>query len=177
MQNTIIVEGPDGAGKTTLIEQLFKDVPTIHNGVYPSPEAAYNVYCDQLDKCRNFESVVFDRSHISQAIYGPIYRNEPHLTDAHDWVDGVFQVRQAIVILCHTSRAIDNWLARRKQGGEYVQAETKFLKIYEAYKLSNITKYTKLPIVSYDYTTDSTDKIMERIELTRRSFYGNGGFV
>lgn len=74
----IVVEGPDGAGKTTLIKQLTEayDIPIAPRVVTKDAEAMVDLkdwVDNQLEE--GFQDVIFDRHRlISETIYGPILR-------------------------------------------------------------------------------------------------------
>lgn len=76
----LIFEGPDGAGKTTLIEQLSTKfgIPVAPRVVSKETKAMFNLmdWVDEnLDK--GFQRMIFDRHRlISESIYGPILRPE-----------------------------------------------------------------------------------------------------
>lgn len=75
----IVVEGPDGAGKTTLIKQLVEELglPVAPRVVSKGAEAMTDLrtWVDQnLDE--GFQPRIFDRHRlISETIYGPILRH------------------------------------------------------------------------------------------------------
>lgn len=76
----LIVEGPDGGGKTTLIRQLQEafDIPVAPRVVTKDTKAMLNLRTwvdDNLDK--GFQNMIFDRYRlISETIYGPILRDK-----------------------------------------------------------------------------------------------------
>lgn len=75
----IIVEGPDGAGKTTLIKALQKrfDLPVASRVVSKDTEALLDLqhWVDQ-NLAIGFQPCIFDRHRlISEPIYGPILRD------------------------------------------------------------------------------------------------------
>jgi hypothetical protein len=86
----IIVEGPDNVGKSTLIQNLknyYNDMPfhTMHysNVRQESPEAVISyskhLYTQMFDIMVNqmkygYSGIIFDRSHLGEMVYGPIYR-------------------------------------------------------------------------------------------------------
>jgi hypothetical protein len=87
----IVVEGPDGAGKSTLIKSLveFTGLPVADRVVSKETEAMLDlqVWVDEnLDT--GFQDIIYDRYRlISEFIYGPVLRVEqqPGFTDP-DWV-------------------------------------------------------------------------------------------
>ena len=82
----IIIEGPDGAGKSTLAESLARDLDlnilkmTI-NGGQSAAEYLQKLQCD---------GVVMDRCWISEQIYSDIFGREPRLdVDECEWLTDV----------------------------------------------------------------------------------------
>lgn len=73
----IILEGPDGAGKSTLGKTLSErlNIPLIHTGGHQDRVAMYDAIEEILDNPN--EAVIFDRiSLISEQIYGPLLRDK-----------------------------------------------------------------------------------------------------
>src|SRR5947209_354454 len=74
----IIVEGPDGAGKTTLIKRLLED--GVINKSYPSPwqddvlQFEANILRAVKENGSNFR-VAYDRFFYSELVYGPVIRH------------------------------------------------------------------------------------------------------
>jgi len=74
----LVVEGPDGAGKTTLIKTLqeYLDLPVAPRVVSKDAEAMVDLQSwvdNQLDE--GFQPMIYDRHRlISETIYGPILR-------------------------------------------------------------------------------------------------------
>lgn len=174
MVELVILEGPDGAGKTTLYEKHFKPLgfEFFHHGVYDTPLDAYKAYREEQEAIRHRDKVVLDRCHISQAVYGPMYRAEPHFRVHHNVVDGVYFQMKAVVVLCNTKEAIHNW--RKRKGDEYIQSEGPYQLVHQKYELDNVRKLTTLAIVEYDYTDTVVNElhpIENRVELMRETFY------
>lgn len=74
----LIIEGPDGAGKTTLAHDLCKryGMAYHHEGPPPNP-GAFEHYRSLLDWP---EPTVFDRLHVGELVYGPLLRGGSQLT-------------------------------------------------------------------------------------------------
>lgn len=115
----IIVEGPDGAGKSTLIKNLgFERIrlKSIRGGVggvlvdgkgdglygWGGTDHAVLAYSKQIVKAEG-RNVAFDRFHLSEIVYGPLLRPEqrPEL-EIHDLLNlnHHIRVKHIPVILC-----------------------------------------------------------------------------
>jgi adenylate kinase family enzyme len=78
MPKAIAIDGPDGAGKTTLINRLASDLgrEVIHSG---GPPKSRQEWTDRQLRFRGLarQPVLIDRlPHISEQIYGPLYNRK-----------------------------------------------------------------------------------------------------
>ena len=73
----VIVEGPDGAGKTTLAHALSQryGLSYRHEGPPPDDVDLLDYYSQKLDRVRG-KNVIFDRFAMGQLVYGPTLRND-----------------------------------------------------------------------------------------------------
>lgn len=74
---TIILEGPDGGGKTTLAAEFSE-----HHRVWVGHEP-FTTYCHMAEAIGKVSSepILFDRFHISEAVYSQLFRGQeptPH---------------------------------------------------------------------------------------------------
>lgn len=70
MRRVIVVEGPDGAGKSTLAQRLSKEMgrPLLHTGGPPASKELLLMKLEKIDAAQN--NVILDRTpHISDPIY------------------------------------------------------------------------------------------------------------
>lgn len=158
----IILEGADGAGKTTLAEKLAVglDAEVVHHGAYLelSPAELARTYVESmLSALRGTKPVILDRSWLSEPIYGRAYRN------GADRI-GVVTSRMlerlalrcgAVVVLCDPGweRVVTNWRRRKGEGKEYLDTPQQLRDVYVSYDVL----CTDLRLVSYDYTTPPLD--------------------
>lgn len=81
----IIVEGPDGAGKTTLINKLLTQYPhakTYHFGAPAKGEDQLLRYALPMINSPD-DMLIYDRSWYSEFVYGPVMRGVYELKEAH----------------------------------------------------------------------------------------------
>lgn len=119
-----IVEGCDGAGKTTYVNELSQLAPddtiTIHSGPLRRPPLVE--YLLQLEQHRD-RNLIADRWHLGELVYGPLYRGSSQLTAAQlAYVEMTLQARAANRIILDTPfRTIQQRLASR--GEDFLQDE------------------------------------------------------
>lgn len=108
MTPCIIVEGHDRSGKSTLIEAIKTKFPgpwvTFHNGRQPDDESstAYAMYADQMELVERHKShwFIFDRLHLSQAVYGALYRGDRDSLGLLSTFDREHVSPNALLIIC-----------------------------------------------------------------------------
>ncbi|MFE9424304.1 hypothetical protein ACFYNO_15200 [Kitasatospora sp. NPDC006697] len=77
--DTLVLEGPDGVGKSTLAERLSKeyDFTVVHSPQTPDHLDLTSRYRTILDGTGR---IIFDRCFISELVYGPLYRGRSRIT-------------------------------------------------------------------------------------------------
>jgi hypothetical protein len=148
--NLIILEGPDGSGKTTLAKALEKAGYTYyHFGVPPPGADLFRFFMEPLLAATR--PTVFDRCYPSNAIYEPVMRpGGAVLTDIQEaLLTRVVAARGGQVVLCLPPwrTVLANWL--KKKGEEYVQDVEKMENIYVLYRNLAMVRY-EYPV--FDYT-------------------------
>ena len=76
----VIVEGGDASGKSTLISQLMERHPNncyIHNAVTDDIKSLHENTVDTALMASQEHWVFIDRLHLSEKVYGTIFRNGP----------------------------------------------------------------------------------------------------
>lgn len=112
----VIIEGPDGSGKTTLIERLGlerRQFKSMHAGVGANtpngwaPNAdPYQAYVEVMFNLAKQEGTVphrlgIDRFHLSERVYGPILRAKQLVDDVTlENITGLLRDLRIPVILC-----------------------------------------------------------------------------
>jgi len=161
----VIIEGPDGAGKTKLARALQQLGHThgvtfsyYHQGVY-----AGDPFTESMRLlCRNPGSVIFDRFHIGEQVYGPIYRGRDALGIAGQrMLERALLSRGAILITALPPFAVahGNWAARKAAGGEMFPDEAGYRAVYAGFERAD----TALESWVYDYTATTPEKVLLRV--------------
>lgn len=76
-----IIEGVDGAGKSTLAQRFVEAGYELIHCRYRSHESGIVGFYDELLR-ENRDKVIFDRSFISEAAYGPVLRGASRIDEA-----------------------------------------------------------------------------------------------
>lgn len=153
----IIVEGPDGAGKTTLVESLLRSIPGAtmqHFGAPETPEAAeeyWQVYAAAIQKVQPNQVVIFDRSWYSDMVYGPVMRRRSEMSRAHADMLSAMVVASGGGMILYCTAPIKVLASRCRQRGEsYVTAYADLQDITKLYSDVMQTQVSYLPVIRYD---------------------------
>lgn len=190
MRNTItIFEGPDGAGKSTAIEQLRElyeeDTPdVIHHGPYLDEVNIAPIYMDSMVKeqyCgEDSPHRILDRCWISETIYGPVVRNTVRIDVPSARILGRTAITNGgVLVLCLPPFHIALANFKQRRGKEYIDKVDLFKQVYDYYSFLTKLQYLNgLPIVRFDYTETTVKELKVRIETARMRIpvgYPGGG--
>lgn len=152
-----IIEGPDGAGKTTLVEQIKKshmNAKVLHFGAPQTPEEAdnyYKVYAEAINAKRDDEVLIFDRSWYSDIVYGPVMRNRQEMTQEHaDMLSAMVVARGGGIIIYCTAPIKVLWARCQRRGETYLQNQVQLQAISVGYSKVMAENVRFLPVVRYD---------------------------
>ena len=152
-----IIEGPDGAGKTTLVEQIKKshmNAKVLHFGAPQTPEEAdnyYKVYAEATNTMRDDEVLIFDRSWYSDMVYGPVMRNRHEMTQEHaDMLSAMVVARGGGIIIYCTAPIKVLWSRCQRRGETYLQNQAQLQAISIGYSKVMAENVRFLPVVRYD---------------------------
>ncbi len=161
----LILEGPDGAGKTTLAEQLGGEM--WHHSFYPDAKEGFWETCKSI--ISNVQTV--DRLYYSELVYSPIHRQiqqrygaRTRMFDRLIWASGrvIVHARPGYET-CHKA-----WASGREEMVKDVQV---FQAIYEAYGQLR----WNTPTVEYDWTKTSLRDLKEQLAAAADNMAVNAG--
>lgn len=169
----VVIEGPDGAGKTTLANRLAREVgyEVRHEG--PPPAAARDVrdyYLARLyDAILNSfaRGTVLDRFALGERVYGPLLRGSDRL-GASGWatvrreLDAVGALR--VLCLPSASACLRAWHERNAARGELISDERLFLATYDAWR----TFRDEPGQVTFDWEQDDAAALVAQVAQARR---------
>lgn len=163
MTRLIILEGIDGAGKSTLASQLKSvlmpgvpddpDVRVVHHGPHLQVRKGLaRLYVESMLPALHGDAhIILDRSWLSEAPYGLVYRE----TDRLGWAQRRMLERiamrcETLVIYCDPGWEAVRTTYLKRKGEEYVQSLDKLQAIYANY--GKAIAACELPVFTYDYT-------------------------
>lgn len=155
----IVVEGPDGAGKTTLIQKLSEELEIPVAPRVVAQDTTTNIDMKQWveDNLRGgAQPIIFDRYRlISETIYGPILRSsaQPGFTD-YKWMEEVtnsfYDQVSPFIIYCLPPLA--EVKANIENDPDNVVVKDKIEQIYSAYAARASLDNTFAQMRVWDYT-------------------------
>lgn len=96
----VIIEGPDGAGKTTLARAIQQD--TGWQYIHANAPAAHPLIEYTAPLSDSTKSFVLDRWHLGEMVYGPLHRGGSRLSpEQFVAVEQFLDERGAVVVLCN----------------------------------------------------------------------------
>lgn len=181
----IVVEGPDGSGKDTLIAALghhsFK-LKALRGGTggvtgfgvnggiadgqagWGENQPALLAYTHQLLKARNTQ-IAFNRFHLSEVVYGPILRDKQELNEGDLYaLDSLLRTLDAHVILCLPP--FDVTMANVRQPGRErpaYQTDEFLSTAYESW-----CRVARWAHIVYDFTLDPTAEAVKALVNSTR---------
>lgn len=153
-----IIDGPDGAGKSTLAQQIKAASPgaTIeHFGAPATPEQADNywlVYLEAINKAADGRTIIFDRSWYSDLVYGPVMRGKIEMSSSHKECleHAVRSCGGGLVIYC-TGVQRKLWSRCLQRGETYIKNADQHKAICQKYD-EVMHQIKRLPLVVYNTT-------------------------
>lgn len=160
----VILEGPDGAGKTTLANELVaKGFHYHHCGPYRGVTSGLpRLYVEaMLPTLLGLSDVVMDRSWLSEPVYGPVYRGASRLDAvAIRMLERLAMRCETVVVLCQPTLQAVLQSFRRRKGQEMLDSEAQLTDVYRRY--TQLT--TALPTVKYDYELMTPEALIDDLE-------------
>lgn len=144
MSLTVIIEGPDGAGKSTLVDIVARELDMDIIRMTANGDSSYSSYVQKL-ACDN---VVFDRCWISEQIYAEFFGRQQRIEDIHCKYLNEIAVERHIPII-FVLPSIDVIISRLQQRGDEFSDVVipNIRKIYEKYE-EYLKKHDNIQVIT-----------------------------
>jgi thymidylate kinase len=147
----IIIEGPDGSGKTRLAEQLSKQTgyKIRHRSKPETEEERTKMMDDYLVDIRSNKNIIWDRSFYSEMVYGNVMRDKSYI----NWTQ-MLQLETelanvgAIIIHC-TADILKLWDRCKSRGEDYIKDIDKLEAIRDGFEELLTKRPHNIPVVNY----------------------------
>ena len=149
----IILEGPDGAGKTTLAEKLKQQTGyTYLRRAQPKTEEDKKRMMEEyIQVIKSGKNCIFDRCWYSELIYGPIMRDASVITYPQMYqLERLIAKNGAILIYC-TAPEATLWKRCMRRGEDYITKHEDFRKICKEYDTLMYDVPHLIPVTTYVY--------------------------
>lgn len=153
MRMLIILEGPDGAGKSMLAEKLSQQTgyKIVHRSNPKTEEEKAQMMGMYLQDCINCKGLILDRCWYSELVYGPVMRDKSVMTYSQMYeLEAKASKGGAIIIYCTGSKTT-LWKRCNRRGEHYIKDRATFDKICEGYDDLLLKCPHHIPVVKYEY--------------------------
>ncbi len=149
----IILEGPDGSGKSHLAEQLSRQTgyPIVHMDKPKTEEEKERMFGEYLTQVRAGKNFIFDRCWYSEMVYGPIMRKESHISMAQMYeLEKQLAKTGAMIIYC-TGQPAKLWQRCTKRGEDFITNRETFNAICKEFDAIMLGVPHYVPVTRYTY--------------------------
>lgn len=160
----ILIEGPDGAGKSTLSTKLMNiyECEYIHSSIVSNVEQYYNQLISKIKIIKNQnKNLIIDRASISNKVYTSIFKDTDLLSNK---TKEEFESSVDLIIYCLPYDKED-YLNRFEQlKGKRKEKYQQMEKVYDEFKKEYENSTSNNKVVRYDYKYNSIQTIIAYIE-------------
>jgi len=127
----VILEGPDGSGKTTLAEAFVKQGFSYAHCGPPERNAFEHWYAEAY---ANQGPVVFDRLHVGSYVYGTVFRGADDMSRFERWLfDGMMVAADATMVYTRPPTTVMDAAQGTGDRGPDAVYESRMAQVYDAY--------------------------------------------
>jgi thymidylate kinase len=166
----VILEGPDGGGKSTLAKKFVEQFGARicrHGPYIGDAEIASHYQWSLMRAIHGKRLIVMDRSWLSEFVYGPIMRGMNRITQLERRaIEKMFRRANGIVVWCRPSLATCEKCWQDRRGIEYVDGLDRFRKVYAAYE--TIEASSLLPSIRYNRDYDEPASMANAVRAMSR---------
>ena len=149
----LIIEGPDGSGKTTLANQLKNQTgyTLLHRTQPKSAEDKARMMDEYTQMLKAGKNCIMDRSWYSELVYGPVMRDKSVLTFPQMYeLERLASKNGALIIYCTAPENI-LWKCCQRRGEDYITDRDTFHEICVGFDQLMHSVPHLIPVTTYVY--------------------------
>jgi thymidylate kinase len=148
----IIVDGPDGAGKTTLAEYLSVKFgyPIRHRGKPVTQAEKDAMMAEYLNDIKSGANMVWDRGFYSEMVYGPVMRDGSYISNAQMIALEEALVDSGAIVFYCTDDILKLWERCTTRGETYITTIETLAEIKDRFDYLMFEMEHKIPVVRYE---------------------------
>ena len=145
----VLLEGVNGSGKSTMAKLL--KVNAVGWGVKTLDYREGSPYPRFLAEYANGTNLIFDRGHISEIVYGNLFRNGRHFSDRERRTLDELVAREAVVVFCDPSvdvirrRVLSTTYPKHVHESRLAQLRNEFIRALDSSGIKYLTVDTDQP--------------------------------
>lgn len=145
----ILIEGIDGAGKTTLAKRLERQTGWYYMGRSHKTDGKTDLYEFYKSLIKNHKSLILDRCWYSEMVYGPIFREHSKIDFYQMYeLERLLEKGNALLIHC-VGKEQTLWDRCQRRGEDFVTNRQAYHAIYKGFnKLMAIPHL--IPVLNYE---------------------------
>lgn len=155
----IIIEGPDGSGKTTLANYLSKTTgyPIKHRSKPNTPEEKAAMMQSYIDDIRSNDNIIWDRCFYSEMVYGPVMRDQSYISLEQMWQLEKELLDQGVLVIYCTDDTLTLWERCTARGETYITSVEQMAALKDKYDLLMLQGDHLVPITTYKIKVPTFD--------------------
>ena len=162
----ILIDGPDGSGKTTLVNNLISHGMIKVDRICRDIPNQYDVTKTIFENCAKDNAMyVIDRYYLTELVYRTIL-NDKKPTIKLDEIVKLLNIPNILYVFCDTDTAFNDAQLR---GEDFIKDERIHNDLRNLYRyIYNIlVNFTTVSVIKYNYTTDDVSVITNKIDNMR----------
>lgn len=148
----IILEGPDGSGKTTLANKIKDQTGfmLLHRS-HQTDSNADSLFDEYVQVIKAGKNCIMDRGWYSEMVYGPVMRGASAITYPQMYELERLLARNGALIIHCTAPEATLWKRCLKRGEDYVTKKDAFHEICNGFDvlMNDVPHY--VPVLTYEY--------------------------